>query len=124
MITSNFDIGRARHRIRFQRKSVIKNAVGEEIVTWVDVITNTSDNSVWAYIKPLSGRELVNAQSIYAEVTHQIVIRWQAIFADPQSVAMMRVVYAGRNYNIGSAIDVDMAHKWVEISVQEGLVDG
>lgn len=110
--------GALNRRITLQSATITQDSVGGEVATWSDVA------SVWAYINPLSGHELINAQSVYAEVTHLIVIRWQSIFADPQAVAKMRVSYSGRLFNIGAAIDVDMAHRWIALSAQEGLVDG
>jgi len=110
--------GALNRRVTLQSPTITQDTMGGEVATWADVAT------VWAYINPLAGHELVNAQAVYAEVTHLMVIRWQSIFADPQAVARMRVVYAGRHFNIGSAIDIDMAHRWIALSVQEGLVDG
>ena len=105
-------------RVTLQSPTIARDAAGGEVVTWADVAT------VWAYINPLSGHELVNAQSAFAEVTHLIIIRWQSAFSDPQAVAKMRAVYAGRYFAIGAATDIDTAHQFIAMSAQEGLVNG
>lgn len=105
-------------RVTLQSQTIARDEAGGEVVTWADVA------DVWAYINPLSGHELANAQASFAEVTHMIIIRWQSAFSDPQAMAKMRIVYAGRRFAIGSAVDVDMAHQFLAISAQEGLSDG
>ena len=105
-------------RITLQSPTITRDEAGGEILSWADVGT------VWAYINPLSGHELANAQASFAEVTHMIIIRWQSAFSDPQAMAKMRIVYAGRRFAIGSAVDIDMAHQFLAISAQEGLSDG
>lgn len=105
-------------RVTLQSQTIARDEAGGEVVTWADVA------DVWAYINPLSGHELANAQASFAEVTHMIIIRWQSAFSDPQAMAKMRIVYAGRRFAIGSAVDIDMAHQFLAISAQEGLVDG
>lgn len=111
-------VGAMNRRITIQQATVTQDAVGGEVTAWADFVT------VWAYVNPLSGHELVNAQSVYAEVSHLMVVRWQAVLSDPQAVARMRIVYAGRHFNIGSADDIDMEHRFLALFVQEGLVDG
>lgn len=105
-------------RVTLQSQTIARDEAGGEVVTWADVA------DVWAYINPLSGHELANAQASFAEVTHMIIIRWQSAFSDPQAMAKMRIVYAGRRFAIGSAVDIDMAHQFLAISAQEGLSDG
>ena len=68
-------------RIKIQRPSTVKDSLGAPSRTWIDVAT------VWADIQPLSGREAVIASRISAELTHQITVRYQGIFDNPQQVA-------------------------------------
>lgn len=103
-------------RVTLQSPTITRDDAGGEILTWADVAT------VWAYVNPLVGHELANAQSIFAEVTHLIIIRWQSAFSDPQVVAKMRIVYSGRHFAIGAAIDIDMAHRFIALSAQEGML--
>ena len=105
-------------KITLQSPTITRDEAGGEVVAWADVAT------VWAYVNPLAGHELANAQAAFAEVTHLIIVRWQSAFSDPQATAKMRIVYAGRRFAIGSAVDIDMAHQFLAISAQEGLSDG
>jgi SPP1 family predicted phage head-tail adaptor len=111
-------IGSLDKRITIQQASTTRDAIGGPVVTWSDVAT------VWAHVHPLAGRELINAQSVYAEVTHNMIIRWQSAFDIPMEVAAMRVAYAGRHFNIGAAINIEQGNRFVVLSVAEGLVDG
>lgn len=112
----NPPIGAMNRRVTLQSPTITRDEAGGEVLTWADVMT------VWAYVNPLAGHELINAQAAFADVSHLIIIRWQAAFADPQAVAKMRVVYAGRHFAIGSAIDIDMDHRFVAISAKDGLI--
>lgn len=111
-------IGVLDKRVTVQQASVTRDVIGAPVVVWVDVAT------VWAHVHPLAGRELINAQSVYAEVTHNIIIRWQAAFSDPVAVSEMRVVYNGRHFNVGAAINLEEGNRYLVLSVSEGLVDG
>lgn len=100
-------------RVTIQSRSTTKDSFGEAQQTWSTVIT------CWARIEPLSGRELVLAQAINAEVTHLV-----EIFYRPTVTAAMRVVYQGRVFNIVSVIDPDTAHISLELLCSEGLNQG
>lgn len=67
-----FAAGRMRHRVILQAKSVTRDAVGGEVVTWVDQAT------VWADVQALSGRALIAAQQASSEVTAAIHVRHRA----------------------------------------------
>jgi SPP1 family predicted phage head-tail adaptor len=61
-MTATFNPGQANQRIRLQAKSVTRNAIGEEVVAWTDVVTDTADHALWAEAWPLKGREFFAAQ--------------------------------------------------------------
>ena len=73
--------GMLTRRIKIQRPSTIKDSVGAPCRSWLDVAT------VWADIQPLSGKEAVIANRISAELSHQIIVRYQSLFDNPQQVA-------------------------------------
>lgn len=63
--------GWLRHRVVIEeRGSVARNAVGEEIVTWSEVVT------LWAGIEPTAGREYRAPDSEQAEMTTRIRCRY------------------------------------------------
>lgn len=63
------EIGRLRHRITLMRQVNEINDYGATITEWKSVAT------VWAEVKPLSGREYFSAQQVQSEITTQIWLR-------------------------------------------------
>ncbi len=63
------DAGKMTERVTFQAKSVTRNSLGEEVVTWADVVT------VWAEVRPLRGREFYAANQTQQVVDVRFVIR-------------------------------------------------
>ncbi len=115
---NSISAGMLSRRIKVQRPSTIKDSLGAPCRTWLDVAT------VWADIQPLSGKEAVIANRISAELTHQITVRYQPVFDNPQQVAQMRVLYKSRIFNIHSALNEDEKRTQIILLVSEGLDDG
>ena len=63
------NIGKLRHRITLLRQVNEVNDYGATAQTWKRVAT------VWADVRPLSGREYFSAQQVQSEVTTQIWLR-------------------------------------------------
>ena len=110
--------GMLTRRIKIQRPSTIKDSVGAPCRSWLDVAT------VWADTQPLSGKEAVIANRISAELSHQIIVRYQSLFDNPQQVAQMRVLYKARIFNIHSALNEDEKRTQIILLASEGLDDG
>ena len=104
--------------VSMQARAEAQDSYGQQLPTWTEV------KKVYAKIEALSGRELVAAQSVYAEVSHRFTIHWDALFSDPRTVAAMRVVYGARVFNIGALMNVDEDNRVLELLAQEGLNDG
>jgi head-tail adaptor len=66
----------------------------------------------------------VIAGRISAELTHQITVRYQRLFDNPQQVAQMRVLYKTRVFNIHSALDEDERRVKLILLASQGLDDG
>lgn len=64
--------GLLRHKIEIQEKTVGRDLMGQEIVTWHPF------TYAWASIEPLSGREYFAAQQAQATISHKMVMRYQA----------------------------------------------
>lgn len=105
------------HRVRIQRPTMVKDTLGAPTQSWVDVAT------LWADIAPISAREARIAERIAAEVSHQITVRYQPIFADPTIVAQMRVLFKGRVFAIHGALNEDQANVAVILLASEGVRD-
>jgi SPP1 family predicted phage head-tail adaptor len=84
-----------RQRIKPQYKTVTRNAIGEEVVTWNDLVTTTTDHAIWAEVWPLKGREFFAAQQTQyaADVRFRIRYRSDVLMTD-------RLVYDSVNYDI------------------------
>jgi SPP1 family predicted phage head-tail adaptor len=75
------------------------NVDGEITDTWSEIAT------AWAAINPLEGRELWTAQQHYADVTHQIYIRYESRLADLD--AKHRITWGSRVFDIAYVLKVD-----------------
>lgn len=115
-------IGKLDKRITLQNRSSTLDDYGQPINTWSDVAT------VWANIKPLSGRE--KAQTMMAEtiLTHRVTIRYNADFLPPTEIDAYRISYetpsGTRIFKITAAQDVDEARKHIVFDCQEGSQTG
>lgn len=114
----------ALHAGSLNRRGVIQDRVttqgnyGEQSQAWADVAT------VWMSFQPLTGRELQAAQQLSTEISHRVVIRYQAQFADPKVMATRRIVYKNRYFNIHAAINTEEAHVSIELLCSEGVNKG
>ena len=110
--------GQLNRRITLQSPVTTLDAYGVPTPGWTNVMT------VWAAIEPLSGRELVNAQRIVSEISHQITMRYSSALADTRVVAGYRALYKGRIFNIHAAMNEDESNVLVTLLASEGLNDG
>ncbi len=92
------------HRITLQAKSVTRDAMGGEVITWPDQAT------IWASAEPLRGREFFAAHQEQAEIT----IRFRIYYRSDITTAW-RVVWETRAYDIVQIIDLDARHREMEL---------
>lgn len=115
--------GDLRRRISIQTRSTTKDSFGQAQLTWTDLLT-----SVPCQIEGLVGRELIAAQAVNAEVTHQLRLRYHSLLADPVKVAAMRAVYVNegvtRIFNFAALVNVDERNRELLITATEGLNQG
>ena len=119
MPTSAFQPGRAAHRIKLQAKSVTRNAIGEEIVTWTDVVTDTADHAIWAEAWPLKGREFFAAQQTQYAADVRFRIRYRDGVTREQ-----RILWKDEPYDIVMLVDVGAARQTIEILAVNGIRNG
>jgi SPP1 family predicted phage head-tail adaptor len=110
--------GQLARRLLIQSRSSSQDTFGGQQLVWTDLIT------VWADIQPLSGRELESAQRMASEISHQITVRYQPIFADTRVVAGYRALYKGRIFNIHASMNEDEKNAVITLLASEGLDDG
>jgi SPP1 family predicted phage head-tail adaptor len=107
------DSGKLRHALRIEQVSESRDAIGGAVESWAEVVT------VRGSLEPLSGRELIAAAQVHAEVTARARFRYVS-----GVTPKMRIVFDGRQYDILSVIDSGMRHRWLELLLSEGLRDG
>lgn len=90
------EIGKLRHRVTLQKQINAPNDYGATVTKWRDIAT------VWAEIKPLSGREYFSAQQVQSEVTTQIWLRYR-----DDVKPTMRVNHNGKHYEILSVLNTN-----------------
>jgi len=105
--------GRLTQRVVLQSKSVVRDAMGGETITWVDAAT------VWAEIRPLRGRDLVAAQQAASEVTARITVRYRT---DVQ--ADWRVKHGSDLYDILAVVTPMARIEVLELECAKGLRHG
>lgn len=95
------EAGNLRHRIELQFESKTQDSTGDPVSDgWTTFATR------WAFVKPLTGREVVQAQQIHAETTHSITLRYMNGINEAH-----RVLYEGRDFQILSVINVEERDK-------------
>lgn len=119
MQTSAFQPGRASQRIKLQAKSVTRNAIGEEVVTWTDVVTDTADHAIWAEAWPLKGREFFAAQQTQYAADVRFRIRYRDGITREQ-----RILWQGDPYDIIMVVDVGAERHTIEILAVNGIRNG
>ena len=115
--------GDLRRQIVIQQRNASQDTFAQESITWSDYI-----NGVPAQIEVLGGTELITARAVNTEVSHRITVRYHPQFADPVTMAEMRVVYTNNNvtryFNILACLNVDERNRTIEFMAQVGLNQG
>lgn len=106
--------GELNQRITFQQKSVTKNAIGEEVITFADVDT------VWAKVMPLRGNAFYAANQQQHVVDARFLIRERAGLTTD-----LRVVWRGEPYAITNLIPGTGPYRGtIEVVAVKGVQDG
>lgn len=98
------DIGRLNKRVTFLKMGKARDSMGQTTQELQEIKT------VWASLYPIRGAEYYENQKIQGKVTHKCYVRY---LADVDSNCYLE--HKGKIYSIESALDVDMAHKMLEI---------
>lgn len=106
--------GKMTERVTFQSKSVTKNTLGEEVVTWGDVAT------VWAEARPLRGREFYAANQTQQVVDVRFIVR-----ARTGLTVDMRLLWKSTPYDITGLIPGTGPYEGtLEIMASNGVRNG
>lgn len=103
--------GDLRHLITIEQRTHAPDALGQPIAAWSTLA------SVRAAVEPLSGRELIAAQAVHAEITLRLRIRRRT-----DVTPTMRVLHQQRYYSINAVLQVSPSE--THLLCSGGLVDG
>lgn len=96
--------GRLNQRVTLQSKSVTRDGMGNEVVTWSDVAT------VHAAVEPVRGREFVSLRAAQSDLTTRITIRYRA-----GVTTAMRVLHDGATYDVREIINPRSRNESLEL---------
>jgi len=99
--------GKLRHRIEIQSYTTDRVG-GQKVKTWA-----TSD-TVWAWIRPMSGREVMASQQQVGEITHKITVRY-----DDSVAVTNRIKFGDRYFDINFIGNYDERNIFMEIMCKE-----
>jgi len=102
--------GKLREPLTVQRKMTVSDGMGGQVIQWVDLFTTRGD------VRPLSGREALQAMQLNATVTHKIYIRYRADLTPAD-----RIVMRGQPLQIRAALNMEMKNRWLELLCDAGV---
>lgn len=102
--------GMLREPLTIQRKVAVSDGIGGQTVTWLTI------GSIRGYVKPLSGREALQAMQMQASITHRIYARYRADMTPAD-----RLVMRGQPLQVRAVINVEMKNRWLEIACDSGV---
>lgn len=105
------DPGELTERVTLQSRSVVKDAYGQDTITWTTVDT------VWARVRAVSGREFFAAAQVQQEQSVKVVIRRRTDVAQT-----WRLVWQGKAHDITGVIPI--GREWTELMCIQGVKDG
>jgi SPP1 family predicted phage head-tail adaptor len=107
--------GRMRHQVVIEQRSTAQDTTGAQVNTW------TSLGTFDANVSPVTGRELVTAQAIGAEISHEVTLRYDPIFADPVAASAYRVRYGTRLFDVKGVVNDEERDRMITLRCTEGL---
>lgn len=103
--------GRNRHRLTIQKKTETADAIGGTIETWV------TDFSRWGHVRPLSGREVFEADQLQTRQSHMISLRFTSSISTQN-----RILHRSRLFHIMSVRNPDERERVTELGcMEEGI---
>ena len=103
-------LGSLKHRISIQAMTRTDDGLGGAEETWATETTR------WANIRPLSGKELFQAQQVESKVTHEVTIRYDSNLTID---ATRRILYGTRTFEIHAVINIDESNKYYKLLCSE-----
>lgn len=104
------DIGELRHRIVLQSKTDTVDSHGQVVQTWATTTT------VWGSVQPLTGQELIVANSLQSQISHKVTCRYIGVVT-----TLQRIQHKGRTFEILSVANTDERNRELIIMAKETL---
>jgi SPP1 family predicted phage head-tail adaptor len=101
-------IAELRHEIVIEARTRSPDAGGGAELGWTPLAT------VWAAIRPRSGREIVSADQVVSSVTHEIWIRHRT-----DVTAEMRFSLGARRFGIDAVLEAGERGQWLRCPCRE-----
>lgn len=102
--------GQLRERVTIQQAVETPDGGGGSSIDWQDVAT------VWAEVRPLSGRERLQAQQLESAVNYRIRIRFRS-----DITAGMRLVWRDQVMNIRAVYNEDQKRAYLTLDCESGV---
>lgn len=113
------DAGKRDRRITIQKPLTTLDEFGQIVGSgWVDVAT------VWANIRPISGREKLRAGAVESTLSHTVLVLYRSDLMPPLTVDAWRIKFGSRLFNIVSAQSPNEGREEIIFSCEEGSLDG
>jgi len=110
--------GKYKHLVKIQARVESQGTDGHPNETW----TTITNGTVWANIRPVSGREQITGQQVNAEVKTVITIRYSSDVAGVTS--KHRVLWGTRVYAIKEPpINIGERNREITLMCAEGIED-
>jgi SPP1 family predicted phage head-tail adaptor len=87
-----YRVGELDQRITFQERQGVSDGMGGSTDTWVNI---SSLSSVWAHVRPKSGKEVTEYDRVNAESSYMFVIRNRSDLLEKY-----RILWNGEQFNI------------------------
>jgi len=102
--------GQLREPLTIQRKFAVSDGIGGQTISWITLGSTRGD------VRPVSGREALQAMQLQASVTHRIYIRYRS-----DITAADRLTMRGQPLQIRSVVNIEMRNRWLELSCDSGV---
>jgi SPP1 family predicted phage head-tail adaptor len=104
-----YSIGELDQRVTIQRELRVDDGMGGSTLTWETVAT------VWAHVRPMSGRELERAQKVGAETMYLVVIHNRSDVDESCTL-----LWRGKRLNIRT-VKLRPRSTWLEMDTEMGV---
>lgn len=109
----NYRAGELDQRITFQERSKVPDGLGGSVDTWVDI---TTLSSIWAHVRPKSGREVTEYDRVNAETNYVFAMRYRGDLLESY-----RIMWDGEPFNIKAIPKPKSRALYMEIEGQRGV---